>query len=76
MTVLDQVAKDGAFCVGPNPTQEVVDEVDILLSEGLIVRVSDIPHHPKTLNPSYSFVTNDERGKEIAVNRPLFTLCL
>lgn len=74
MTVLDQITRDGAFCIGPSPTKEVEDEVDTLLSEGLIVRVSDIPHHPKTLNQSYTFVTNDERGKEMAIGMPLFTL--
>ena len=70
-SVLDQITKNGAY-IG----METESEIQELLVNELIVCVSDIPHHPNILNPSYTYVTNDENGRQKALNRPLFTFCI
>jgi hypothetical protein len=52
---------------------EFDQELKELEKEGFIVRCSEIPHNQQMLNPDYTFVTNDDKGRELALNRALFT---
>lgn len=61
-TVFDQIVRTGAFINHPSLPKKDVRELNSLVDQGLVVCVKDIPHHPDTLNPDYTFVTNDERG--------------
>lgn len=69
-SVLETIAERGTYI---DVNGEKTNEIRELLCQGLIVRVSDIPHHPHTLNPSYTYVTNDEKGMKRAIDEPLFT---
>lgn len=74
MTVLEQIAEDGAYLF--EGSDDSWGEIQELLVGGLIVRVSDIQHHSNTLNPLYTYVSNDERGRKIALDHPLFSRTL
>ena len=65
--VLELVTKIG--CIQDVGGSVVVNE---LWREGTILRCDEIPHNSLMLNPSYVYVTNDERGKKLA-HLPLFT---
>jgi hypothetical protein len=72
LEILEQIASKGAFI----HQGEYADSLRELLDQGLIVRVSDIPHHRYTLNPSYTFVSNDEAGRKLAKEKALFTISM
>jgi len=73
-SVLDQITENGAYVDMGSDSEK--GEIQELLINKLIVCVSDIPHHPHTLNPSYTYVANDENGRQKALSRPLFTFCI
>jgi len=54
-------------------TEDEYNLLQELCVEGLVIRCSDIPHNMEMLNPSYTYVTNDIHGRELAL-QPLFTL--
>jgi hypothetical protein len=72
--ILDEIVQHGAYFLPSNYSDELLVEIEELEREGLIVRVDRIPHHRKTINPSYTFVTNDDRGHTLALDHALFTL--
>lgn len=74
MDILEKLDNSGAICTG-RMTDTELEEVYELEKAGLIIRVDKLPEcHPKTLNPSYTYVVNNEFGKKLAREQPLFTL--
>ena len=60
--------KGAVTSADPNELQELHS----LCEEGIALLCSEIAHHPDMINPSYTFVINDEEGKKLALT-PLFT---
>lgn len=67
--ILDELVDIGAICSNDENKLTVLRR---LKEQGLALRCSDIPHHGSMINPSYTYVTNDDKGKRLAL-RPLFT---
>lgn len=48
-------------------------ELNELIDLELVVRCDKIEHHPRMINPSYTYVSNDAIGRRYAKEVPLFT---
>lgn len=72
-SVLGSIAHKGYFVLTDSKNEAEISE---LLLAGLIICVGDIPHHPDTLNPAYTFVPNDQCGRNLAMKGPIATLVI
>jgi hypothetical protein len=69
--ILDELIEEGCFIADNSEKGDVCRQ---LVKDGLALCCDSIPHSHLMLNPSYTYVTNDERGKELAT-KALFTHC-
>ena len=57
-------------------SDEEQKELQELIDLDLVVRCDMIPHHKLMINPSYTYVSNDDSGRRLALRYPLFTAAL
>lgn len=67
--IFEVLCEQGCFCAFSSGESEILLKLE---KDGLCLRCSTIEHSPRMLNPDYTFVSNDERGRELAL-KPLFT---
>jgi len=63
--ILDTIEKKGICTLWGDA--EFFSVIDDLIVGGFILCCLDIPHHPKMVNPSYTFVENSEEGRQLAL---------
>ncbi len=72
-SVFDLLCEEGVLCSeyrGPGGAlfhSSVFKELELL---GFALCIGRIPHDPYWMNPSYHFVTNDPRGRQLALEGP------
>lgn len=65
--ILEEIIKFG-YCINRNNNSNFIQLEEI----GVIIRVSKLTHkHPHILNPDYTYVSNNEFGKALAICYPL-----
>ena len=75
-TLLDIMEEEGGcFCLY-HLSETHKTQVKELEDSGLIIRCDKIPHHKLMINPSYTYVTNDDAGHKLAKTTALYTMVL
>ena len=72
-TLFDYIAEHECICSNQDDVLSWCVELE---KKELLIQCDKITHNRQMLNPGYTYVMNDARGREVAVSYPLATLIL